>query len=93
MGQGSTGAGANAGTTGTGNNGGNYLQVTLEGRADSTHAWAVIPQVTEIKLTANTATGYYSAVNGPLLPELRVVVTETGVADATFEVHLALSAN
>lgn len=77
-------------SAGSGNNGGNYLQVTLEGRHEPNDPWAAIPQVTDIKLTANAATGYYSRVLGPLLPQLRIVVTETGTADATFRVHVAL---
>lgn len=80
-------------TAGSGNNGGNYLQVTLQGRIDSDHAWATLPQSADIKITENAAAGYYARVDGPLLPQLRVVVTETGVADATFEVHLALQSD
>jgi|GEM_PF-2338863 len=80
-------------TAGSGNSSGQYLQVTLQGRIDSDHAWATLPQSQDIKITENTATGYYARVEGPLLPELRVQVTETGVADATFEVHLALQSD
>ena len=79
-------------SAGTGNNGGNYLQITLQGRHDSTDPWATIPQVSEIKITTNAATGYYSALLGPLLPEMRIVVTETGTADATFRIHVVLLA-
>lgn len=79
-------------SAGSGNNGGNYLQVTLQGRHDSTDPWATIPQTQEIKITENVATGYYAAVQGPLLPELRVNITETGTADATFRVHVFLEA-
>lgn len=77
-------------SAGSGNNGGNYLQVTIQGRHDSTDPWATIPQVSEIKITENAATGYYSRVLGPLLPQLRLVVSETGTADATFRAHVAL---
>lgn len=79
-------------SAGSGNNGGNYLQITLQGRHNDTDPWATIPQTTEIKITANGETGYFSTVTGPLLPELRIVATETGVADATFRVHVALHA-
>lgn len=80
-------------TAGSGNNGGNYLQVTVQGRIDSDHAWATLPQSADIKITENAATGYYARVEGPILPELRVAVSETGTADATFEVHLALQSD
>jgi len=79
-------------SAGSGNNGGNYLQITLQGRHTDDDPWATIPQTTDIKITANTATGYFSTVTGPLLPQLRIVATETGVADATFRVHVALHA-
>lgn len=79
-------------SAGSGNNGGNYLQVTLQGRHDGTDPWATLPQTADIKITENAATGYFARVQGPLLPELRIVVTETGVADATFRVHVALEA-
>lgn len=79
-------------SAGSGNNGGNYLQVTLQGRHDSTDPWATIPQSAEIKITENVATGYYASVSGPLLPELRINITETGVADATFRVHVFMEA-
>lgn len=80
-------------TAGSGNSSGQYLQVTLQGRIDSAHAWATLPQSQDIKIIENVATGYYARVEGPLLPQLRVVVTETGAADATFEVHLALQSD
>jgi len=80
-------------TAGSGNNGGNYLQVTLQGRINGDDTWATLPQSADIKITENAAAGYYARVEGPLLPELRIVVTETGVADATFEVHLALQSD
>lgn len=79
-------------SAGTGNNGGNYLQVTVQGRHDSTDPWATMPQSAEIKITENAATGYYASVEGPLLPEMRVVMTETGTADATFRIHVFLMA-
>ena len=79
-------------SAGSGNNGGNYLQITLQGRHTDDDPWATIPQTTDIKITANTTTGYFSTVTGPLLPQLRIVATETGVADATFRVHVALHA-
>lgn len=77
-------------SAGSGNNGGNYLQVTIQGRHEANDPWATIPQVSEIKITENAATGYYSRVLGPLLPQLRIVVSLTGTADATFRVHVAL---
>lgn len=80
-------------TAGSGNSSGHYLQVTVQGRIDSDHAWATLPQSADIKITENAATGYYARVEGPILPELRVVVSETGTADATFEVHLALQSD
>lgn len=79
-------------SAGTGNNGGNYLSVTLQGRHNSTDPWATIPQSAEIKITENAATGYYASVSGPLLPELRINITETGVADATFRIHVFMEA-
>lgn len=79
-------------SAGSGNNGGNYIAVTLQGRHGSTDPWATIPQSAEIKITENAATGYYASVTGPLLPELRVVMTETGTADATFRIHVFLQA-
>lgn len=79
-------------SAGSGNNGGNYLQVTVQGRHDSTDPWATIPQSAEIKITENVATGYYATVSGPLLPEMRMNITETGVADATFRIHVFLLA-
>lgn len=79
-------------SAGSGNNGGNYIQVTVQGRHDSTDPWATMPQSADIKVTENVATGYYASIAGPLLPEMRVVMTETGTADATFRVHVFLLA-
>lgn len=79
-------------SAGTGNNGGNYLQVTVQGRHEGSDPWATLPQSADIKITANAATGYFASVAGPLLPEMRVVVSETGTADATFRVHVLLEA-
>jgi hypothetical protein len=79
-------------SAGSGNNGGNYLQVTVQGRHDSTDPWCTLPQSQEIKITENVATGYYAALVGPLLPEMRVNITETGTADATFRIHVFLEA-
>ena len=79
-------------SAGSGNNGGNYLQVTVQGRHDGTDPWATLPQSAEIKITENGAAGYFASVAGPLLPEMRVVVSETGNADATFRIHVLLEA-
>lgn len=79
-------------SAGSGNNGGNYLQVTLQGRHTTNDPWATIPQSNDIKITENAAAGYYASVSGPLLPELRVNITETGNADATFRIHVFLEA-
>jgi len=80
-------------TAGSGNNPGvNQFSVKLQGRVDSDHAWADL-NMTAIAVTANTATAYYGLCAGPLLPEMRVVATESGTADATFEVHVVLQAD
>ena len=79
-------------SAGSGNNGGNYLQVTVQGRHDGSDPWATLPQSAEIKITENGAAGYFASVAGPLLPEMRVVVSETGTADATFRIHVLLEA-
>ena len=80
-------------TAGSGNNPGvNQFSVKLQGRIDSTHEWADL-SMTAIAITANGAAGYYAPVAGPILPELRVVATESGNADATFEVHVVLQAD
>ena len=79
-------------SAGSGNNGGNYLQVTLQGRHDDTDPWCDMPQPTDIKITANAAAGYYAAISGPILPEMRVHITETGTADATIRIHVVLLA-
>ena len=77
-------------TAGSGNNPGvNQMTVKLQGRIDSSHGWADM-SMTAIAVTANSAAQYFALVNGPLLPELRIVVTESGTADATFDVHVAL---
>lgn len=80
-------------TAGSGNNPGvNQFTVKLQGRVDSTHAWADL-NMTPIAITANTAAAYYALCSGPLLPEMRVVATESGTADATFEVHVILQSD
>jgi hypothetical protein len=81
-------------TAGSGNNGGNYLKIELQGRHDSTDPWVTYTFANsgEIKITANASTGYYARVEGPLMPELRIIGTETGTADATFAVHVYLEA-
>lgn len=80
-------------TAGSGNNPGvNQFSVKLQGRIDDTHAWADL-NMTPIAITANTAAAYYALCAGPLLPEMRVVATESGTADATFEVHVVLQSD
>jgi hypothetical protein len=80
-------------TAGSGNNPGvNQFTVKLQGRVDSDHAWADL-NMTPIAITANTAAAYYALCSGPLLPEMRVVATESGTADATFEVHVILQSD
>lgn len=80
-------------TAGSGNNPGvNQFSVKLQGRIDDTHAWADL-SMTPIAITANTAAAYYALCSGPLLPEMRVVATESGTADATFEVHVVLQSD
>jgi len=80
-------------TAGSGNNPGvNQFAVKLQGRIDSDHAWADL-SMTPIAVTANGAAAYYALCAGPLLPEMRVVATESGTADATFEVHVVLQSD
>ena len=80
-------------TAGSGNNPGvNQFSVKLQGRIDSTHGWADL-SMTPIAITANGAAAYYALCSGPLLPEMRVVATESGTADATFEVHVILQSD
>lgn len=80
-------------TAGSGNNPGvNQFTVKLQGRVDPDHAWADL-NMTAIAITANTAAGYFALCSGPLLPEMRVVATESGTADATFEVHVVLQSD
>jgi hypothetical protein len=80
-------------TAGSGNNPGvNQFTVKLQGRIDDTHGWADL-SMTPIAITANGAAAYYALCTGPLLPELRVVATESGNADATFEVHVMLQSD
>lgn len=80
-------------TAGSGNNAGSHhLSVKLQGRIDSDHEWADL-DMTAIDITANGAAAYYELCAGPLLPEMRVVVTELGTADATFEVHVVMQAD
>jgi hypothetical protein len=80
-------------TAGSGNNPGvNQFTIKLQGRVDSSHGWADL-SMTPIAVTANSAAAYYALVAGPILPELRVVATESGTADATFEVHVVLQAD
>ena len=38
---------------GSGNNGGNYLQVTVQGRHEGSDPWATLPQSADIKITAD----------------------------------------
>lgn len=80
-------------TAGSGNNPGvNQFSIKLQGRVDSDHSWADL-SMTAIAITANGAAGYYALCSGPLLPEMRVVATESGTADATFEVHVVLQSD
>lgn len=80
-------------TAGSGNNPGvNQFTVKLQGRVDSAHEWADL-NMTAIAITANSAAAYYGLCSGPLLPEMRVVATESGTANATFEVHVILQSD
>lgn len=80
-------------TAGSGNNPGvNQFTVQLQGRVDSDHEWANL-DMTAIAITANGAAAYYELCAGPLLPELRVQVLESGTASATFEVHVVLQSD
>lgn len=80
-------------TAGSGNNPGvNQFTVKLQGRIDDTHGWADL-DMTAIAVTANGAAAYYELCTGPLLPEMRVQVLESGTANATFEVHVMLQSD
>jgi len=75
-------------TAGSGNNGGNNFEITVQTAASASGPWLTVPLSASITLTANAATTYGATFNGPLAGFLRVVATEVGTADATFAAYV-----